>query len=422
MVNSDEKKEFLTNLIFNISLDDDVSEIQAKLYDLLLRDTSEGKLYKYRPFDEKGYSLGNFESGTLHCSKPSDFNDPFDCKIGVTFQSLYAAKYGTEFDILCDILNRFIQVVHKEVELIDCNEDEKRIITTLLQNDVLLNFVLENYGVAHSDEEAEEIVRKNAVAILMLIKTVLEDQKFSPSLGICSSMMPKLLETYSQTGFLSSTGENVSFEDFARANGIVEDTDEIGLTVLLSQKINPMLAGASEDVQSYIDNMEKQICDKTSNLFLIGCLCTDYKNRLMWSHYADSHKGFCIEYDYSQINEETLKKLPMPIIYTSKRPLIPWKPVFDNTPENIRDACNEMMLGLLTKDDAWKYENEWRILINASENSELAMPKISCVYLGASIEKENKLKILNIAREKGIPVKQMKVDRGEYALHAEVVT
>ena len=39
MVNSDEKKEFLTNLIFNISLDDDASEIQAKLYDLLLRDT-----------------------------------------------------------------------------------------------------------------------------------------------------------------------------------------------------------------------------------------------------------------------------------------------------------------------------------------------------------------------------------------------
>ena len=255
MVNSDEKKEFLTNLIFNISLDDDASEIQAKLYDLLLRDTREGKLYKYRTFDEKGYSLGNFEAGTLHCSKPSDFNDPFDCKIGVTFQSLYAAKYGTEFDVLCDILNRFIQVVHKEVEFVDCNEDEQRIIIKLLQNDVLLNFVLENYGIAHSDEEVEEIVRQNAAAILMLMKTVLEDQKFLPSLGICASMLPKLMETYSQTGFLSSTGENISFEDFARANGIVEDTDEIGLTVLLSQKINPMLAGASEDVQSYIDNM-----------------------------------------------------------------------------------------------------------------------------------------------------------------------
>ena len=30
----------------------------------------------------------------------------------------------------------------------------------------------------------------------------------------------------------------------------------------------------------------------------------------MWSHYADSHKGFCIEYDYSQVDEETLNKLP----------------------------------------------------------------------------------------------------------------
>jgi hypothetical protein len=172
MINSDEKKEFLTNLIFNISPDEDATEIQTQLYNFLLRDTKEGKLYKYRAFDTNGYSLKNLEAGTLHCSKPLDFNDPFDCKIGVTFQSLYAAKYGTEFDVLCDILNRFIQVVHKEVELVDCNEDEQRIIAKLLENDVLLNFVLENYGVAHSDEEVEEIVRKNAVAILMLIKTV----------------------------------------------------------------------------------------------------------------------------------------------------------------------------------------------------------------------------------------------------------
>ena len=34
-------KLILTNLIFNISLDDDAAEIQTKLYDLLLRDTRE---------------------------------------------------------------------------------------------------------------------------------------------------------------------------------------------------------------------------------------------------------------------------------------------------------------------------------------------------------------------------------------------
>ena len=47
------------------------------------------------------------------------------------------------------------------------------------------------------------------------------------------------------------------------------------------------------------------------------------------------------------------------------------------------------------------------------------MPKISCLYLGACISHDNRSKILDIAKENGIPVKQMKVDRGIYELHAE---
>ena len=76
-------------------------------------------------------------------------------------------------------------------------------------------------------------------------------------------------------------------------------------------------------------------------------------------------------------------------------------------------------MGLLTKDKEWEYENEWRILIGATEDSEFAMPKVSCIYLGASIEKENRDKIVAIAKKQDIPVKQMKVDRGAYDLHAE---
>ena len=36
-----------------------------------------------------------------------------------------------------------------------------------------------------------------------------------------------------------------------------------------------------------------------------------------------------------------------------------------------------------------------------------------------SIEKENRDKVIAIAKERNIPVKQMKVDRGAYDLHAE---
>ena len=125
-----------------------------------------------------------------------------------------------------------------------------------------------------------------------------------------------------------------------------------------------------------------------------------------------------MEYDFSDPNEEVLNTLPLPVMYSEKRPLIPWEAAIEKTPENIEETWRRLMIGLLTKDSEWSYENEWRILINSTDSTEVRMPRISCIYLGASIMEENRNKILDIARMKHIPVKQMKVDRGEYDLHA----
>jgi hypothetical protein len=32
-------------------------------------------------------------------------------------------------------------------------------------------------------------------------------------------------------------------------------------------------------------------------------LSKDYKNELLWAHYADSHKGFCIEYNFDILKQ-----------------------------------------------------------------------------------------------------------------------
>ena len=39
----------------------------------------------------------------------------------------------------------------------------------------------------------------------------------------------------------------------------------------------------------------------------ILCLATEHDNLLMWSHYADSHKGICIE--YTPFNENEIARL-----------------------------------------------------------------------------------------------------------------
>ena len=55
------------------------------------------------------------------------------------------------------------------------------------------------------------------------------------------------------------------------------------------------------------------------------------------------------------------------LLYSENRPLVPWKAAIDNSVENIKEAYAEIMMGLLTKDKEWEYENEWRILIGAME-------------------------------------------------------
>ena len=97
---------------------------------------------------------------------------------------------------------------------------------------------------------------------------------------------------------------------------------------------------------------------------------------------------------------------------------MPWEAAFEKTPENMKSAIRQFVIGLLTKDSEWSYENEWRVLVSATISPDIKMLRISCVYIGASTSDENRRKILEIARKNGIPVKQIKVDRGKYALHA----
>lgn len=419
MISPEEKKKVIEDMIKMSYQKIEPIELQRQLHAFLLKDANGGKLYKYRSFDKDGYSLKNLQDGTLHCSKADAFNDPFECKIGVTFQSLCTAMYGTELDVVSKVLEDYVKVVQGESRIEEYGVDEKRVIKKLLTSKILNEFFANKVYKVQAHEEMPLFLKNNAFVIAELMQTIFSDDAFKESLGICSNMFPRAIESLTPEGMLLLSEENSSFIDYARANGITNDEDEVGLTMRVSQKLYPEYNGSVDMVQQLIDDMDNKLTEKMRNLFLIGCLCTSYKNRLMWLHYADSHKGFCIEYDFNEPEDEVLSKLPLPVFYSENRPLVPWKAAIDNSVENVEEAYVEIMMGLLTKDKEWEYENEWRILIGATEDSELVMPKVSCIYLGASIEKENRDKIIAIAKRQNIPVKQMKVDRGAYDLHAE---
>lgn len=71
MVSAEEKRDFLKQLIDMAAQPDSLAQAEEALYQLLLRDTNSGKLYKFCSFDKKGYALKAVRTGTLHCSKPT---------------------------------------------------------------------------------------------------------------------------------------------------------------------------------------------------------------------------------------------------------------------------------------------------------------------------------------------------------------
>lgn len=83
----------------------------------------------------------------------------------------------------------------------------------------------------------------------------------------------------------------------------------------------------------------------------VGVLCLSevHDDILMWSHYADCHRGICLVYE---TNCEFFANA-FPVRYKHERPRI--DPITQTTEQMLDNA-------IFTKSIAWAYEKEWRIL------------------------------------------------------------
>jgi hypothetical protein len=75
----------------------------------------------------------------------------------------------------------------------------------------------------------------------------------------------------------------------------------------------------------------------------------------MWSHYSDSHYGFCLKFERAPgFMLEHAQKIDYP-----KNNDFPY---IDYWKDNIDDQLKEIEKIILTKSNHWKYEEEWRII------------------------------------------------------------
>ena len=123
---------------------------------------------------------------------------------------------------------------------------------------------------------------------------------------------------------------------------------------------------------------------------------------LMWSHYADSHRGFAVGFDsenpfFDQRNgaEDTIRRVKK-VVYSEQRPEFHG---FSSDPTEA-EVQKFADLVLFTKSVHWEYEQEWRMVhtVEGAFNSvgeeneislfELPPDLFKCVVLGAKISNE----------------------------------
>lgn len=167
----------------------------------------------------------------------------------------------------------------------------------------------------------------------------------------------------------------------------------------------------------------------------VACFSENNNSSLMWGHYADGHKGFCLEYDFTDNLTDCNKpcnsiksclkfllEFPIaPICYSGHR-LDATAGILSIIQQRLK---NEIGLGmndyfpdmllcikcLLTKASDWHYEKEWRLFgyfpDESKQHGSIMRKKTKAIYLGSSMFQEHKQKLLSIAEEKEISCYQV---------------
>ncbi|MDD2797009.1 MAG: DUF2971 domain-containing protein [Bacteroidales bacterium] len=99
----------------------------------------------------------------------------------------------------------------------------------------------------------------------------------------------------------------------------------------------------------------EQLIDREKKRFKMSCFSESYKNVLMWSHYADKHKGICIGFKFSPVYRD---RFVLAVVkYIEK--IIPL--------DGSSDVPSTILYWLTTKSKFWGYEAEIRAITKAKE-------------------------------------------------------
>ena len=166
-------------------------------------------------------------------------------------------------------------------------------------------------------------------------------------------------------------------------------------------------------IEERVDYQRKCI----SKNYGIFSMTSENDNILMWTHYANSHKGICIRLNVDQFlnfikNDCVKEKLLIiwdKVEYQNEYPLL--NPFILNDDEVV-------LKSLLIKSWYWKYESEYRFILFENPNRAIKIPIgiIDQIIMGCNISESDKGELVEIAKSRNIELLKADLKRNSFGL------
>lgn len=178
----------------------------------------------------------------------------------------------------------------------------------------------------------------------------------------------------------------------------------------LNQMADEILRTGKHKDQDFLKKIEMETIQEASSSIGVFCSSEIRNDILMWSHYADGHRGVCLEFDASA--PQSVFASALPIKYQQQYPILNR---FTSSEEERLDAT------LLTKSEHWVYEKEWRI-IERRGSGWYKFPEhlLSGVILGSLIQPNDKIQVINWLSKRKAPIKLYEASIKEYEFGLEI--
>ena len=362
-------------------------------------------LYKYCKFSEKNYDLNNLRNDTLFFNSPTGYNDPYEGVIAISvidiieailiaprlFHSIETAR-DAEIE---NIKNIIFDMLSKAIARIECSSTELMLFRLFNDDTYLRTFpkisnvslLLEQYesiirGASYLYDDVGELEKESFLELLL--SSYAEKQKIVNSVRKSINVIIPiyLVDAINNTIFKCDTYEKT-----------LKEYNKIALeTFALARKM-------------------------PGNIFKTTCLSENSKSILMWSHYAQQHEGFCIEYDFNKAIESNFPTDCLTkVFYSDSMPKLNVRSLVQairkkHDPKYVKDpnitnlTFETYLKAITTKNTVWQYEEEWRIILDNFSAIQIGkIPYATKIIMGININEKNKADLLEIANAKTPPI------------------